>query len=194
MGRSIDSALLAQCQNPSRSAFPEAGLYLQQQEELVVALSTDHFLDTCVSLAMTLDAPENQSFVLLLLDVFSYLLQPYWAASPGDLLRVKALSVDAASRGHKSVRPADVPRQQDPLAACLLKEKLTKRDHAVVTARHSRFGAQFAVLGSGKYVHITRSATDLPVTRVHLLCLQRCPVTAVSQRVCASNGPITAAA
>ncbi len=72
--------------------------------------------------------------------------------SMGPKLRHPAVCLQESALGGKPARPVDRPREADPLAACLLKEKLTKRDSAVVTARHSRFGAQFAVLSAPKYV------------------------------------------
>ena len=153
----------AQAANPARSDFPTANLYTHKQEELVHELHAAHFWDTCCSLAQTLDANENQSFILLLLDVFAFLFQPYWGmdmkafvangrqepARGGASHRPapSAASAPSASRGvgAGSGMPLRDASKKDPLLAMLRKEKIGRADTTVTSARHSKFNAQFAV-------------------------------------------------
>ncbi len=75
-----------QIPNPAPGDFPEAGDMGELQEQFVVALVEMHFLDACTMLAQTLDAPENRTFVLLLLDIFAFAFQRYWGGDGSELL------------------------------------------------------------------------------------------------------------
>jgi hypothetical protein len=140
------------------SAFPEAGQFSTLQEEFILLLEREHFLETCCGLAQTLDAPENKTFVLLLLDTFSFLFQAHWSADASDLLRAKQGADDRAARttalsgakpgavGPKAhLKPSALKSIDDPLVAARKREAQQRAQTAVLSARHSRFGSQFAL-------------------------------------------------
>ena len=134
-------------------------------------LEREHFLEVCCGLAQTLDAPENKTFVLLLLDTFSFLFQAYWAGDGSELLKAKRGAMARAARatpsssaarsllpkpaaaGHAGAgaakSAASAKATDDPLVMARKREALLRSQTAVLSARHPNFGSQFIVKGVG---------------------------------------------